>query len=313
MKGLKASVGISKESLENTNEVVVVEKAISIKQGERYGLSDFKRECLGVDGEKLWDLLKFKKNLILQGSPGVGKTFSARRLCYYAMGVKDDSHIKNVQFHSSYSYESFIVGLFPKTEGGFELKTGVLYDICEKALAHPNEKWFLIIDEINRGNTSSIFGEIFSLMEKEHRGETMTTKYEGINLTIPPNLYIIGTMNTADRGLIALDYALRRRFSFYTLRPAYPVYAFNQFMGKYKSMALSEALSNMVDLNKEIAEDEVLGEGFEIGHSYWFGYTSFDNETVSNILQYEIFPLIEEYWFDKPDKISKWKVRLGIE
>ena len=313
MKALRASTGMNKLEVQNSVESLEVERRRVVQQGERYSLSDFRGEVLGVDGEKMWDLLKFKKNLILQGSPGVGKTFSAKRLCYYAMGVKDDSHIYNVQFHASYSYESFIVGLFPKKEGGFYLKTGVLYDVCQKAMEKPEEKFFLIIDEINRGNTSAIFGEIFSLMEKEHRGDTMTTKYEGINLCIPPNLYIIGTMNTADRGLIALDYALRRRFSFYTLRPAYSDYAFMSFMSKYQSRALSEAMDNMADLNKEICEDETLGEGFAIGHSYWFGYRSFDNETVHNILKYEIFPLVEEYWFDKPDKVERWKMRLGVD
>ena len=312
MRALRASTGMSKIEVQSATESLEVERTRVVEQGGKYTLADFQREVLGVDGEKLWDLLKFKKNLILQGSPGVGKTFSARRLCYYAMGVKDDSHIFNVQFHASYSYESFIVGLFPKKEGGFYLKTGILYDVCKKASADPDGKYFLIIDEINRGNTSAIFGEIFSLMEKEHRGETMTTKYEGIDLCIPPNLYIIGTMNTADRGLIALDYALRRRFAFYPLVPAYDNNAFNTYMGKYQSRALAEAITNMLDLNKEICEDETLGAGFAIGHSYWFGYKMFDNETVHNILMYEIFPLVEEYWFDKPDKIERWKIRLGI-
>lgn len=312
MKALRPKTGLSDSDVQNNVESQIVERRQVPKQGDRYTLVDFKHEVLGTDGEKMWDLLKFKKNLILQGSPGVGKTFSAKRLCYYAMGVKDDSHIFNVQFHSSYSYESFIVGLFPKEEGGFYLKTGILFDVCQKALADPNGMYFLIIDEINRGNTSSIFGEIFSLIEKEHRGDVMTTKYKGIDLCIPPNLYIIGTMNTADRGLIALDYALRRRFSFYTLRPAYDNYDFNSFMGKYQSRALAEALTNMIDLNREISEDETLGEGFAIGHSYWFGYEQFDNETVHNILTYEIFPLVEEYWFDKPDKVERWKLRLGI-
>ena len=157
-------------------------------------------------------LLLTKKNVILQGAPGVGKTFAAKRLAYSIMGEKDTNRVKMVQFHQSYSYEDFIMGFRP-TETGFELKKGVFYEFCRKA-SEDDRPYFFIIDEINRGNLSKIFGELFMLIESDKRGVELQLLYADEQFSIPSNVYIIGMMNTADRSLAMLDYALRRRFAF---------------------------------------------------------------------------------------------------
>ena len=149
--------------------------------------------------------------LILQGAPGVGKTFTARRLAYSVMGEKDDSRIEFVQFHQNYSYEDFVMGYKPSGDG-FELKYGIFYRFCLKAANQPDKDFFFIIDEINRGNMSKIFGELLMLIERDYRGTKATLAYNGMSFSVPKNLYIIGMMNTADRSLAMIDYALRRRF-----------------------------------------------------------------------------------------------------
>lgn len=171
-------------------------------------------------------LLKRKKNIILQGPPGVGKTFIARKLAYQIMQEVKDANIEMVQFHQSYSYEDFIQGLRPTQQGSFDLKDGIFFSFCRRALAHPDKPFFFIIDEINRGNLGKIFGELMMLIEADKRAEKFALKLtyaedEEDRFYVPENLYIIGTMNTADRSLAIVDYALRRRFAFINLQPDY--------------------------------------------------------------------------------------------
>ena len=173
------------------------------------------------DYDQLESLLLRKKNLILQGAPGVGKTFAAKRLAYSIMGNKDDSRVMQVQFHQNYSYEDFVMGYKPNEEGGFELKNGMFYRFCKRAAADREHKYFFIIDEINRGNLSKIFGELFMLIEADKRGIELQLLYSDERFSIPGNVYIIGMMNTADRSLAMLDYALRRRFAFYEMKPGF--------------------------------------------------------------------------------------------
>ena len=252
--------------------------------------------------KRLKALLKEKKNIILQGAPGVGKTFTAKRLAYTLMGVKDEQRVEMVQFHQNYSYEDFILGYKPNSEGGFELKHGVFYKFCKKALNSPDKDFFFIIDEINRGNLSKIFGELLMLIENGYRGQEIKLAYTDELFTVPKNLYIIGMMNTADRSLAMIDYALRRRFSFFEMKPGFATDGFK----KYQALLAHEKLDNIIEgiqvLNETISKDDSLGNGFCIGHSYFCEQKTFSLEWLENVIEYDIEPMLKEYWFDDVQK-----------
>ncbi|WP_338763435.1 AAA family ATPase [Bernardetia sp. ABR2-2B] len=260
------------------------------------------------------EILKRKKNIILQGAAGVGKTFIARKLAYQIMGQTNNLNIEMVQFHQSYSYEDFIQGLRPNKTGGFEVQNGVFYDFCKKAQAHPERSFFFIIDEINRGNLSKIFGELMMLIEADKREEKFALKLtysedENETFYVPKNLYLIGTMNTADRSLAMVDYALRRRFAFISLKPDFGE-KFKEFLAqKGISKELINHISNAIQrINNEIASDMNLGEGFQIGHSYFCDYekeTQKENKWFNQVIQFEIQPLLEEIWFDNLEKVEE--------
>ena len=252
-------------------------------------------------------LVKKKKNVILQGAPGVGKTFAAKRLAYSIMGVKDPSRVMMVQFHQSYSYEDFIMGFRPTQEGGFELKRGAFYDFCKSAEEDDEDTpYFFIIDEINRGNLSKIFGELFMLIESDKRGIELKLLYADEKFSVPKNVYIIGMMNTADRSLAMMDYALRRRFAFFDLEPGFNTKGFRAYRDSLQSEKFNRLIDRVEALNGAIAEDESLGEGFCIGHSFFCELKETSDRTLSGIIEFELAPLLKEYWFDEPTKAKSW-------
>lgn len=251
-------------------------------------------------------LLKNKKNLILQGAPGVGKTFTARRLAYSMMGEKDNDRIEFIQFHQNYSYEDFIMGYKPQEEG-FKLKRGIFYQFCMKAVEQPNKDYFFIIDEINRGNMSKIFGELLMLIEKDYRGTKATLAYSGESFSVPKNLYIIGMMNTADRSLAIIDYALRRRFSFFEMEPGFNSDGFKAYQESLQNETFNALIEQIIDLNREIKMDDSLGEGFRIGHSYFCGQETCTDEWMKSVIYYDIIPMLQEYWFDDKQKVQRWE------
>ena len=275
---------------------------------DAYTKSDFLDEVYMTEKryENLVAVLRNKKNIILQGAPGVGKTFAARRLAWSMMGEKDDSRIEFVQFHQNYSYEDFMMGYKP-VEDGFELKYGIFYRFCQKAANQPDKEFFFIIDEINRGNMSKIFGELLMLIEKDYRGTKATLAYNGLSFSVPKNLYIIGMMNTADRSLAMIDYALRRRFSFFEVEPGFDSEGFIHYQNGLNNETLNELISKVKDLNHEIALDKSLGKGFCIGHSYFCGRDICTDEWMHSIVDYDILPMLSEYWFDDPNKLQRWE------
>ena len=264
------------------------------------------------DYDRLTGLLRHKKNVILQGAPGVGKTFIAKRLAYSMMGVKDPERVMMVQFHQSYSYEDFIMGFRP-TESGFELRNGTFYNFCKKAeIDDENNDYFFIIDEINRGNISKIFGELFMLIEPDKRRQPLRLLYSDEEFRVPKNVCIIGMMNTADRSLAMLDYALRRRFAFYDIKPGFDTEGFRNYQESLENDKLNKLIDCVKQLNKDIARDASLGEGFCIGHSYFCGLKTeqVNNQLLCDIVEYELIPLLKEYWFDEGTKVKEWSEKL---
>lgn len=277
-----------------------------------YTKENFLKEVLFLekDYDNLVNLLKRKKNIILQGAPGVGKTFIAKRLAYSIIGGKNEDRIEFIQFHQSYSYEDFIQGYKP-TESGFKLENGIFYKFCKKASKDLSNDYYFIIDEINRGNISKIFGELMMLIEEDKRGEdfAINLTYSDDKFYVPDNVYLIGMMNTADRSLAMIDYALRRRFVFYTTNPLFDndsehdnIFK-NHLIEKGVNENLVDAIINkFTRLNKKILDDEDLGHGFRLGHSYFLSEGSYDKEWYDSIIEYEIAPILKEYWFDDLDK-----------
>ena len=257
-------------------------------------------------------LLKRKKKIILQGAPGVGKTFIAKKLAYQIMQQIDDDRIEMIQFHQSYSYEDFVQGIKP-TSDGYAIQNGIFYDFCNRAKQNQDKEYFFIIDEINRGNLSKIFGELMMLIEEDKRNENYAIQLTYGNKNevffIPDNVYIIGCMNTSDRSLAIVDYALRRRFSFVTLKPVFNE-TFKSFItDKGISLEFANKICRTVSaINKEISKEITLGEGMCIGHSYFCNFKEFENEKIwfNDILEYDVKPYLDEICFDNEDNNKRW-------
>lgn len=278
-----------------------------------YTKEDFLNEVYISDEmyEDIRDVLSYKKNVIFQGAPGVGKTFLAKRLAYSLMGVKNIDRVTLIQFHQSYSYEDFIMGYRP-TETGFTLNKGPFYEFCRTAKIDSDNDYYFIIDEINRGNISKIFGELFMLIESDKRGEKIRLLYANEDFEVPKNVYIIGLMNTADRSLALLDYALRRRFAFFDIKPAFSSEGFTKYQSELNESKFDALVKCVTSLNDAISEDEALGDGFCIGHSYFCSIKKSDdvNKKLSKVVEYELIPILREYWYDEPQKVKEWSEKL---
>ena len=280
-----------------------------------FSVEDASRDLfLGANEIRLLvELLKRKKNLILQGPPGTGKTFVARRLAWLLAETRSEDRIEFVQFHQSYGYEDFVRGYRPTVEGGFELQDGPFLRFCDRAREAPDRPHVLIIDEINRGDLSRIFGELLLLIEADKRADewavrTAYARPDAQPFHVPQNLYLLGTMNTADRSLALVDYALRRRFAFETLAPAFESDGFGRHLSGrgVPASVLRRIRERIGALNRTIRDDKQLGKGFEIGHSYFCdppeGEGADHDDWYRTVVEYEIRPLLEEYWFDESNR-----------
>lgn len=296
--------------------IIAVTEPLQDNSVDSYSRENFLEEVYMsvADYEELDALISRKQNIVLQGAPGVGKSFCAKKLAYSIMGEKAEKRVQTVQFHQGYSYEDFVEGYRP-TETGYALKKGIFYDFCTKAGADRGHDYFFIIDEMNRGNLCKIFGELFTLLEKGKRGEEIKLVYSGKSFSVPHNVYIIGLMNTADRSLAMIDYALRRRFGFFTMKPGFDTDGFQQYMSEFEGVHFPKLVNEIKELNKAITNDSALGEGFCIGHSFFCELDSHNTAEeikahLESIVENEIIPLLEEYWFDERDNVKSWSDRL---
>lgn len=311
---------LDKKYLKSEMGTNVIENKMSDTQSIQTSKTSYSKEAFlkevyisTSEYDHLCALLERKKNVILQGAPGVGKTFTAKRLAYAIMGEMDESRIEFVQFHQNYSYEDFVMGYKPTSDGGFELRAGVFHKFCNKAANDPNRKYFFIIDEINRGNLSKIFGELLMLIESDYRYKEddknmITLAYSDKPFSVPSNLYIIGMMNTADRSLAMIDYALRRRFSFFSMKPGFESEGFKEYQKVLNNDKFNALINKIKELNARI--NELLGSGFEIGHSYFCNQTQITDKWLHSVVNYDIIPMLEEYWFDNSDEVNKWRENL---
>ena len=306
------------ENVEDEDEVS--EEMENGQTSEAYSEDDFLNDVFmeEKDYRTLVSLLESKKNVILQGPPGVGKTFVAERLAWSIMGERARDRITTVQFHQNYTYEDFVMGYRP-SEKGLVLKKGVFHRFCEKAGADDQNDYFIIIDEINRGNLSMIFGELMMLIEADKRDKAVKLLYssgdEDLWFSVPPNLYIIGTMNNADRSLALMDYAMRRRFSFFDMEPAFDNDRFKAYAENVNRLEsrYGKLLKTVRSLNDKISDDPSLGNEYRIGHSFLY----INNPTNKNIrmilnerVEFDIIPLLREYWFDNKAEVEDWSSKL---
>lgn len=335
------SIPGDEEVLADLEELLTAyDKLIALQEGhsqdeqetaQPYSLNDALHE-LFLERAELEELLatwENKFNLILQGAPGVGKSFVSRRLAYCLLGEKAPERVRSVQFHQSYSYEDFVRGYRPSSDGGFSLQDGVFYEFCKQAADDPENRYVLLIDEINRGNLSKILGELMLLIEADKREAASEGQREWTarlaysnpdeeEFWVPDNLFILGMMNTADRSLSLVDYALRRRFAFAEVPPKFSSAG---FQGKLAQSGIPGELrkkiaTRMEELNATIAADKNnLGPGFRIGHSFFVPRAPVHQPEVwyDRVVRTEIHPLLLEYWFDEPEKADQWREKLLAE
>jgi len=290
-----------------------------------YSLDDIVNEGAFYPKQNLENILtnlKRKKNIILQGPPGTGKTWLAKKLAYALMGQKDESKLRAVQFHTNFSYEDFVRGFRPAGDSKLSLEDGPLLKMVNEAKQNASETYVLVIEEINRGNPAQIFGEMLTLLEADKRtpNEALQLAYlraKDERVYIPGNIFIIGTMNVADRSLAIVDFALRRRFAFVDLEPTLGD-TWKNWVHEKSGMPkefLSVVEHRLNQLNNEIAGDPNLGAQFMIGHSYVTTKESVSApaEWFEDVVKTEIGPLLDEYWFDDRDKANGWREKLTAE
>ena len=295
----------------------------TVPEASSYAVEDIVDDGCFVEPERISNMLKrlqSKKNLILQGPPGTGKTWLAKRLAWALVGRKDASRVRAVQFHPNLSYEDFVRGWRPSSDGTLDLVDGPFLEMVKAANRDAEDTYALVIEEVNRGNPAQILGEMLTLLEADKRNPDnaleLTYKRQGEQgIYLPPNLHVVGTMNIADRSLALVDLALRRRFAFVDLVPE---------IGKrwkdwgrdrcgFDESVLSDIQDRVSNLNETIESDSKLGRQFQIGHSYVTpppGIETDPGTWYRDVVNSEIGPLLDEYWFDEPSKARREQEKL---
>ena len=289
----------------------------SAQAGDAYTKEDFLREVFmdeaGFDG--LVQLVKSRKNVILQGVPGVGKSFVARRLAYAMMGQRDAERVRAVQFHRNYTYEEFMVGYRPQSDGSMARYAGAFVRFCQKAALDKQRDYFFIIDEINRGNVSEVLGELITAIEPGRRGVWITLagpQGRGMTFSVPNNVYIIGTMSATEPGLALKDRVVRRRFAFVDMEPAFETASFRAYRSELGNATFDRLVQVVTELNRAIAADEALGKGCRIGHSY-LCVESQEECTATwmrAVVAHDLVPALEELWSEDSAQARLWRDRL---
>lgn len=267
--------------------------------------------------------LEEKKNIVLQGAPGTGKSWLAKKLGYALIGRVEEQNLRVVQFHPNLSYEDFVRGYRPTSEGKLAVIDGIFLEMVFSAQKNRAGKFVIVIEEINRGSPAQIFGELLTLLEngKRDSAEALELCYPDADgarrkIYIPQNLYVIGTMNIADRSIAIVDFALRRRFAFIELEPSLGS-EWQEWV--IKNCGLDDKLAHeiakrMSTLNEAISSDPRLGKHFRIGHSYvtpsFFLPPGESEKWFRHVVETEIGPLLEEYWFDSSEEARKAKALL---
>ena len=287
-----------------------------------YSVGSIVEEGCFIEGTRLEEILEhfhLKKNLILQGPPGTGKTWLARKLAFALIGNKGQDKVQAVQFHPNLSYEDFVRGWRPSGDGKLDLVDGPFMEMINVARNDLDSDYVMVIEEINRGNPAQVFGEMLTLLETDKRKESEALalsyrKTKGERVYIPENVYVIGTMNIADRSLALVDLAFRRRFAFEELEPIFgPPWrdwvSENCGIAPHILEAIEERLGN---LNRQISDDRSLGRQFRIGHSYVTPSAVIPDALTwfTRVVEREIGPLLDEYWFDSTETAQQAKSAL---
>ena len=279
------------------------------EEREKYTLVDLEKDTyLDADYlQRIETLIREKGQIILYGPPGTGKTYVAKRFAQYFVD-QSGGNVRIVQFHPSYSYEEFIEGIRPETDGGqltYPIRPGVFRRLCEEARRNPSRRYVLIVDEINRGSLPRIFGELLYLLEYRDSQERVTLPYSGDRFNIPQNMYLIGTMNTADRSIALVDHALRRRFYFFALRPSPEILqAWLEVHNRETMVWVADLLKK---LNQQLDEDHIEWH-LHIGHSYFMVKDgALSEDRVALIWHHSIEPMLEEYFYKQPERRSRYQ------